>query len=137
MSLLSIRQALEAHLSAMGPIYTALPTIFENTGATPPKGAAYQKAFLLPAEPENPCTGSDFFREQGILQVSLYYPRQATAKPALERAEQTRLHFQPPRTLTSGGVEVIISRTPEIQRATIEEERYHVPVLIRWFANIL
>lgn len=138
MSLLIIRQKLEEHLAALnstaaGPI----TSIWENVKQDPPKGQPYQKVFLIPFTPENPTFGDDFYRERGNLKVNLYYPTNRTPKDATLRAQAVRAHFYRGLSLTSGGVTVTIEKTPEIAPAFSAEERYVLPVNIRWFANLL
>lgn len=131
MSLVLIRSALEVALAAMSP---ALATAYENVPYTPVAGTPYQRVFLLSAPPENPEMGR-FTRDHGILQVSLAYPLNAGPAVAAARAELIRDTFYRGRTFTSGGLSTTIERTPEIAPARIEEDRYVVPVRIRFYAN--
>jgi hypothetical protein len=139
MSLVLIRSALEVALAAMSP---ALATLWENgsyvtaagTAGSPVPGTPYQRVFLLPAEPDNPEMGR-FTRDQGILQVSLAYPLNAGPAAATARAELIRDTFYRGRTFTSGGLSTVIERTPEIAPGRVEEDRWVIPVKIRFYAN--
>ena len=133
MSLASVRIALESKLNAMTP---ALSTAWENVPFTPVSGTPYQAAYLMPATPANPTMGDGYYREQGIFQVSLFYPLQAGPKPAADRAEAIRAAFKRGTTLTSGTVSVIIERTPEIGQGRVDGDRWMQIVRIRWFAGI-
>lgn len=131
MSLVLIRSALEVALAAMSP---ALATAYENAPYTPVAGTPYQRIHLLAAAPENPEMGR-FTRDHGYLQVSLAYPLNAGPAAATARAELIRDTFYRGRTFTSGGISTVIERTPEIAPARIEDDRYVIPVKIRFFAN--
>jgi len=133
MSISSVRIALENKLNAMTP---TLSTAWENVPFTPVTGTPYQRAYLMPATPANPTMGDGYYREQGIFQVSLFYPLQAGPKTAADRAELIRAAFKRGTTLTSGTVSVIIERTPEIGQGRVDGDRWALPVKIRWYAGI-
>lgn len=132
MSVVSIRAALETALNGMSP---SLSTAWENASFTPINGTAYQQVHLLFAEPENVEYGSRH-REIGYMQVKLMYPLKNGTATAAARAELLRATFARGNTFTSGAVTVMIMRTPEIQPGAIEDDRYAVNVIIRFFANI-
>lgn len=132
MSLANVRIALETALAAITP---GIATAYENAPFTPATGTAYQAVYLLPAEPDNPEIGPAWV-ERGLLQVSLFYPKDKGPKDALERAELIRAKFVRGASFVSGGVTVNIHTTPEIGPARIEDDRYHVPVKVRWSARI-
>lgn len=133
MSMTAIRAALETKLNAMTP---ALATARENLPYTPIAGTAYQALFLMPATPENPTMGDGYYREQGIFQVSLFYPLQAGPKAATDRAILIRTAFKRGTSLVSGTTTVRIDKTPEIGQGRVDGDRWMVPVKIRWFAGI-
>ena len=133
MSLVSIRAALETKLKAITPV---LATAWENGAYTPVPGTAYQQVYLLTATPENPTLGDAFYREHGILQITLMYPLKAGSNAATTRAELIRTAFKRGTTLTSGTVSVIIERTPEIGQGRVDGDRWALPVKIRWYAGI-
>jgi hypothetical protein len=130
----SIRSALQVALAAIAP---AIDTVWENTAYTPILGTPYQRVFLLPSEPENPEVGAKFTRERGILQITLVYPLRAGPEAAAARAELIRAAFKRGTSLVSGGVTVIIERTPEVAPAMFEPDVYTLPVRVRYFSNIL
>lgn len=131
MSIVAVRTALETALAAMSP---ALATAWENTPYTPAEGTPHQRVFLIAAEPDNPEVGR-LTTERGFLQVSLAYPLNAGPGAANARAELIRSTFYRGRTFTASGVSTIVEKTPEIAPARIEDDRYVVPVKIRFFAN--
>lgn len=131
MSAQAVRAALEVALDAMTP---SLATQWENTPYTPVDGTPYQRVYLLTAEPDNPEIGT-FTQERGFLQVSLAYPLGTGAGDAMTRAELIRDTFKRGSTFTSSGITTTIEKTPEITPAMIDDDRYVVPVRIRFFAN--
>ena len=133
MSLTQVRIALETKLAAMTP---ALATAWENAPYSPVAGTPYQAAYLLPATPENPTMGDTFYREQGIFQVSLFYPLQTGPKAAADRGELIRTAFKRGTSMTSGSVTVRVARTPEIGQGRVDGDRWHLPVKIVYFAGI-
>lgn len=132
MSLTAIRAALETTLNAMSP---ALVTIWENTEGTPVNGTAYQRVFLLPGPPRNLEIGPSY-TEQGVLQVSLYYPLGTGPAAATARAEAIRAAFKFASTHTASGVTVLVTATPEIGPARTEDDLYFLPVRVRFEAQI-
>lgn len=133
MSIVSVRAALETKLNGMTP---ALQTVWENIPYIPVAGTPYQQAWLLPASPENPTLGDNFYREQGIFQISLMYPLQGGTATAAARAELIRTTFKRGTSMVSGSVTVRIDRTPEISPGRVDGDRFSIPVKIRWFAGI-
>ena len=133
MSITSVRDALEIKLNAMTPI---VAIAWQNIGYTPVTGTPYQACYLMPARPDNPTMGCNHYREQGIFQVSLFYPLLVGSLAAEARAELIRTTFKRGVSMTSGGVTVRISKTPEIGQGRVDGDRWHVPVKIVWFAEI-
>lgn len=131
MSLVAVRAALETALAAVSP---ALATAWENVPYTPVNGTPYQRAYLLAAEPDNPEMGR-MATERGFFQVSLFYPLDTGPSAAMARAELIRATFVRGASFTASGVTTTVERTPEIAPAMIEEDRYHLPVRIRFYAH--
>lgn len=130
MSLVAIRSALETALAAITP---AIATAWENTPYTPVTGTPYQRVYLLAAEPANPEMGR-LTRDQGFMQVSLAYPLGAGPAAPTARAELIRAAFKRGATFAASGITTIIERTPEIAPGRVEEDRFVVPVRIRFYA---
>lgn len=137
-SLVKVKTALEARLKAMSPL---LPTQWENSAFTPPSSDPYQTVHLLPAEPANPSilgvAGSEMYRELGVMQVTLVYPAKGGAGSALSKAEAIRDWFPRGQSLSYGGLTTIISRTPRIGPAMVQNDRYILPISISYFANVI
>lgn len=133
MSAVSIRAALEVALAAMSP---ALATQWENTPYSPADGTAYQRVYLLLAQPASLEMAQRIHREQGFMQVSLCYPLGAGPSAAATRAELIRSTFYAGRSFSSGGNTVTVDGTPEIAPAAIEDDRYIVPVRVRFYSHV-
>lgn len=131
MSLVAVRAALEVALNAMA---VPLATAWENTPYSPDVGTPYQRVNFLAAEPENPEIGGSVI-ERGFMQVSLCYPLDTGPAAAASRAELIRQTFKRGNAFTSSGIITQIERTPEIAPAMIEDDRYVVPVRVRFFAH--
>lgn len=130
----NIRSALETALNSMNP---ALATAWENAPFTPISGTPYQAVNLLFAKPDNPTFGGNMYREQGIFQITLFYPLQAGPANAAARAELLRTTFARGLSFINGGITTIIKETPEISPGSVDGDRWMVPVKIRFFANIV
>lgn len=133
MSALICRTLLETALAAISP---ALATAYENMPFTPTVGTPYQRVHVLLADPDPIEMSGHFHREHGFMQVTLCYPLDAGSGPALTRAELIRSTFYRGKTLSGSGVTLMIERHPEIAPAITEDDRYVVPVRVRFFANI-
>ncbi len=133
MSIANIRDALEIKLNTIAPV---LATVWQNVGYTPITGTPYQAAYVMPASPSNPTIGDDHYREHGVFQVSLFYPLLVGSGTAEARAELIRTAFKRGVSMTSGGVTVRISKTPEVGQGRVDGDRWHIPVKISWFAEI-
>lgn len=131
MSLVAVRAALESALSAMTP---ALAVAWENSPYTPVVGTPYQRVHLLAAEPDNPEMGGSVI-ERGFMQVTLCYPLDTGPGAAAARAELIRQTFKRGAAFTASGVTTQIERTPEVSPAMSEDDRFVVPVRVRFFAH--
>lgn len=129
-----VRAALEVALAAMSP---ALGTAWENVPYSPVTGTPYQRVNLLLAEPANDEIGGGIYMEQGFMQVSLAYPLDTGSAAAAARADLIRSTFHRGASFSASGVTVNIERTPEIAPARIEEDRYVLPVKVRFYAHIV
>jgi len=129
-----VRTALETKLNAMTP---KISLAWQNVPFTPVTGTPYAMVYLMPATPDNPTLGDGYYREQGILQISLFYPLQAGPQTAEIRAELIRATFKRGTAMTSGTVKVIVNRTPEIGQGRVDGDRWHVPVKVVWQAGII
>lgn len=130
--IINIRAALETALAGMSP---TLQTAWENDGFKPAGNVPYQKAYLLPAQPDNSEYGTRR-REQGIFQITLMYPLNKGSAEVAARAEMLQATFERGQTFESGGVVVVIDKTPEISAGQRDGDRWAVPVKIRWHSHI-
>lgn len=132
----NIRKALENHLKNTPSGLIVAQTAWENAPFTPVTGTPYQKATMLYAAPDNLTMGCNYRREQGILQIDLCYPLNAGNSAAQSQADIIRERFKRGTTLSHGGVNVLIPRTPS--KATIGrvDDRYVVSVSINYSAEI-
>lgn len=132
MSVVAVRAALETALNAMSP---ALSTAWENAAFVPVAGTPYQQVNILFATPDNLEFGSNH-RELGYMQVRLNYPQGVGTATAAARAELIRTTFYRGASFTSGGVTVVIEKTPEVSPGSVEGDRFVIPVKVRFYANI-
>ena len=133
MSQLKIRAALESALASLTP---AIDTAYQNTTYKPVTGREYQEVYLLPAEPDNQSLGDGSRQERGIFQVNLMFPKGQHPLPAGARAEMIQALFRRGASFTKDDVTVQIERTPQIAGGSEEDDRWKVPVKIRWFCNL-
>ena len=135
MSQVKIRNALETALNGMPP---SLLTAWENMAfPSVPTTTPFQRVFLLFATPDDPVLGAAIHTERGIFQLNLAYPLQSGDGAARTRAELVKTVFYRGATFTSGGITVIIDRTPEVSGGYVDNDHWVVPVKIRFYANII
>ena len=131
-TIVAIRAALETALLAMTP---SIPTALENAAFSPPAASLpYQRAYLMPARPDNREYGA-LHREQGLFQVTLCYPLQAGPGAAAARAELIRATFYRGATFVNSGVTVVITETPEVLQGTPDGGSWAVPVRVPFITN--
>ena len=133
MSQPTIRAALESALASIKP---AIDTAWQNMPYKPVVDRHYQAVYLLPAEPNNYSMGDGSRQERGIFQVSLLYPSGQGTTGAGARAEMIAALFRRGASFTKNGITVQIERTPEIADGREDDDRWMVPVKIRWFCNL-
>ena len=133
MSLTNIRSALESAVDGMQP---TLQTVHQGESYDPIIGTPYQAIYLLPALPENPTMGDGFYREAGILQVTLNYSAGEGTADATVRAEAIRALFRRGATFAYGGTVVQVDRTAAITEGEGDEGFIAVIVRVRWHADI-
>jgi hypothetical protein len=131
-SVLKIRAALETALTAMSP---GLATAWENTAYTPTAGTPYQRVAMTFAEPVNIEYGRSF-QQGGLFGVTLCYPQGAGPADAAARVELLRSTFYRGAAFTADGLTTLVARTPLILAATLEGDRYVVPVQVPFLATI-
>lgn len=129
---MSERGALETRLKALDPTF---PTAWENASYTPTTGTPYQQVTLMRATPENPVQGIGF-REQGFLQVSLYYPLNKGPGDAEAKAKALRDWFPKKLSLVHGGITVTINAAAEIATGFKDGDRWVVPVRIPFHTKL-
>jgi len=132
MSLDAVKAALEGQLETILPV---IDTVHENEDYTPTVGTPYQEVYVLPAEPDNNVLSGNY-QERGIFQVTLKYPPGAGAAAAIARAILIRDAFPRGLSLVKSGITTTIERTPEIAPGGNTEDRYLLPVRIRFYANV-
>ncbi len=132
MSQVLIAKAFEDRLALM----PALSTARDNVDFTPTVGTPYQETTLLPASPDNSTQGQSHYKEVGLFQVLLCYPKGAGAGLARARAELTKTHFKRGTTMLESGLTVIVMQTPTISPAFIDGDRYKVPISIFYQCDI-
>lgn len=133
MSLPAVRAALETAVNGLSP---ALATAWQNHPYSPVNGTPYQRVTLLPATPDDIEMSGKKYLEVGVMQIDLFYPLDNGAGAAEARAEVVRDTFYRGASFTSGSVTVDITRTPEILPGTPDEDRFMVPVRVRYAAQI-
>lgn len=131
MTALTVRAALESALAGMTP---SIAHAWENAPYAPVAGTPYARVTLLLAQPANAEIGPGY-TEQGFMQVDLAYPLDKGPAQAANRAELIRTTFHRGASFTASGATVNIERTPEIMPGRVEDDRYVVPVRIRFYSH--
>lgn len=134
MSLTAIESALQTALVAASPLMaTDWPNVpFDDPGPNAP----FQRVSFLHAPPVEDTMDAGYYRQEGILQVVLLYPANVGARPVNMRAQALRDAFPRAASFTADGITVVIDATPDIRPAYRDEDRYCVPVRIRYRCNV-
>lgn len=132
MSLALIRSALETALANITP---PISYAYENVPFTPIVGTPYAAVYLLPAKPDNIEMGPGY-TDRGIFQVNLFWPLDTGPAAATSRAALIRAKFPFASTFNAGGVTVLITGTPEVAPARVEDDLFMIPVKIPFTARI-
>lgn len=133
MSQVLIAKAIEDRLDAMSP---PLATAKDNTNFRPQVNVPYQETALLPASPDNSTMGQAHYREVGLYQVTLCYPKGTGAGEARARAELIKTQFKRGTTMEESGLTIIVIRTPTISPPFIDGDRYKIAVSIYYECDI-
>jgi hypothetical protein len=131
-SIISIRAALEQAVDSIAP---SIATAWENVEYKPIDGVPYQRVYIIYADPNNQEFGSNY-QELGMLSINLYYPNKTGANALEQRIELIRQKFARGATFSSGGIDVIINRTPAVGPSFSEDGRYLRNVSARFYVNI-
>lgn len=137
MSVLKVRAAIEAAIATMTP---KLAIAWENSDFVPQPSTPYQRINLLPAPPDNPTFGDGYYREIGIMQITLSYPNALNSKggtgPLSARADLIRNVFFRGASFVQDDVTVIVQRTPWVGAGRPDGDRFEIPIRITYFANV-
>lgn len=141
MSQIAIAAALESALLSLSP---PIASEIENIEALDLNGQSVpsdprvpeQRISFMWADPDN-IEMSDAYTERGILQVDLRYPLKEGDEPARARGDLIRGFFRRGRSFSvAGGPSVSIETTPTVGTGRKEDDRYVIPVRVRFYSHI-
>lgn len=137
-SLLDIVNKTPIALTATGTggVVTVQLTAWEGVAFATNNPVPFQKVYLMPAIPENPTLGDGFYREVGMMQITLVYVAGNGTADVTARAELIRSTFKRGATFTASGITVKILRTPQILKSDIVDGSILLPVRIPYQADI-
>lgn len=130
MSNLAARQAIETYLIAEPGGVAFVPG--DNVGMETP--LPVQIGYFMPARPDDEEIGSKMTRLNGLYQINLSYAAGEGSGDAEARGEVLRSYFKRGLTLTQSGVNVLITDTPQVGAGKQDDDRWVVPVTLRWQA---
>jgi|688.fasta_scaffold09817_4 hypothetical protein len=133
MSQIKIRAALETALATITP---SIDTQYENTAYTPKTGVPYQSVSLV-INSTNPTIGDAFYREIGIMLITLHYPLLGGTFDVMTQAEKIRAKFKRGQSFTKDNISVLCDKTPDIRSLPNEPDRFVVAVKIYFYSNII
>lgn len=120
----------------VGGTVTPQLTAWENVSFVALNAVPFQKVNFMFARPDDITMGDAFYRERGVMQLTLYYPLQKGPVAAMSRAELIRKTYPRGASFSNNGVVVNIDRTAEILPGIPTDENYIVIVRIPFYANI-
>jgi hypothetical protein len=114
-----------------------LPTAWDNGMFEPPmQDQPWQKANFIFGPPDEFTMGQEFYRESGMLQLTLCYPLGEGANDALSRAELIRKTFPRGASFSNEGITVHVAKTAYIMDGYPTDENYVIVVRIPFYADI-
>lgn len=133
MSMLKIRNALESKLAAFADT-KSLPVVWENIKTIPT--GSYLKAFLFPANTQDPSFGNKHIRYSGMFRVTYYtIGLNAGMVPATTLVEDLVAYFPRGLQLVSGGLTTRILNTPSISSPGYEGNYMYITTEIFYMAD--
>lgn len=129
-----IVDALLAHCVSLEVGSPALPIAYPEVSFTPPTDGKYLQVDFFANRPawEGLSSGK---MAQGLLQVTVIWPRGQGVVAANESAQQVIDHFAKSTVLRSGSAKVTISGEPWAATPITEDTQLRVPVTIPWVAT--
>lgn len=109
---------------------------WENTNYEPETGVPYLSTFLLFAEPDDVGYKDSPFIQRGYMQLGLHFPTNKGPGEARAMAKALRRYFFRSLSLIAGGITTVIEKTPTISGGAVEEGRYVVRIIVRFYAEI-
>ena len=107
-----------------------------NVVFSPAPSGPYLRVSHLPNTVDQVSLGeTGINRHVGLLQVSVVWPLNVSASPAIEAAGQIARHFKRGTTLSSAGLSIRIHRPPVVGRMIQEDTVIHVPVTVSWLCD--
>lgn len=113
-----------------------IDTAYENVTFIPTAGKPYQKFTLMEAKPDNPTIGAGFKREKGYFEVDLFYPQGQGSGAARSRADSLIASLKRGTALSDGTYQATILPSPYTNPGRGDGDRYMLPVIIPYFANV-
>lgn len=133
-SLFAITVALRTRLAAMPD---NIASYFEGEGQpqfTNP--SPFQTVTLIPATPANPTLNSDYYREEGVLRIRLFYPNREGVGAILTQAERIREWFPRGTTVIHDNIKTIVRLTPSISGTSVINDKLSLVVDITYFTSV-
>jgi hypothetical protein len=132
-------QVLDALLTRLGTLTItpdALPVAWPEVAFDPTADATSGKYLSVQHMPNRPAWEgvASGVLDQGLLQVSVVWPKDQGLIAPMEAAEQVRDHFAKSLVLVSGSTKVTINRESWIAQPLFDTDKVSVPVTVSWTA---
>lgn len=129
----SLEAALFARVAALA-LSPALPVAWPNVSFNPP-ATGYMRVTHLPNANRRLFLGSnDPHQRLGLLQLSVFAPKNGGASTATEIAGKVAAHFPADLPMRRDGITVKVAKAPDVAPAFAEDTHWHVPVTIAYQA---
>jgi hypothetical protein len=133
---MSKTEAHEALLAAANAALTGIPTEYQNLPFTKPVSSKWAQVHFMPNQPHVETLGlqgEDFV--DGILQISINYPRNTGDIEARADYEEINSAFLAGRKYTYNGQPVAI-RSCGCSSGYLEEQWYRIVITIQWWTLV-
>lgn len=132
-----LRSALRANLLTVSGLP---PVAWQNRAFEPTPGSPWLRETLLPAGANLASIAGviteALLREDGIYQITVFYPAGGDLKAAESLVDSIRSAFRPGIVVTHGGIAAVCTRA-EVARAVQEPDWYGIPISIRYYLHRL
>lgn len=130
-----IEEALEGRLQSLVTVPPNLPIAWTGKNFTKPSSGKYLEVIFAPNMTNRVFIGSDDpHQRMGILQINVHWPHGDFERVARDLAGQVAAHFATDLVIPLDGIEVRITKAPDVISALTSPTDITIPVMVEYEA---